>query len=157
MDQPNILLGRIDNRLVHGQVGVSWTNYLGANLIVVADDEVAQEEVQQELMELTAVTSGAEIRFFTVQETIDVIWNASDDQRIFIVTRTPLEMRKLIEGNVPIKKVNVGNMHFEEGKHQISLKVFVDEEDLINLHAIQDKGVEVFIQEIPGKMAEPFK
>ncbi|VTR40506.1 PTS system N-acetylgalactosamine-specific transporter subunit IIB [Serratia fonticola] len=28
-DMPNILMTRIDNRLVHGQVGVTWTNYAG--------------------------------------------------------------------------------------------------------------------------------
>ncbi|MEG0265223.1 MAG: PTS galactosamine transporter subunit IIB [Erysipelotrichaceae bacterium] len=157
MDTPNILLGRIDNRLVHGQVGVTWTNFLSANLIIVADDVVAEEEVQQELMELTAITSGADIRFFTVQKTIDVIWNASPDQKIFIVTRTPKQMRQLIEGNVPIKDINVGNMHFEEGKKQISLKVFVDDNDLDDLHYMQKQGLHVYIQEIPGKLEETIK
>ncbi|MDA6329317.1 PTS sugar transporter subunit IIB, partial [Escherichia coli] len=32
MTSPNILLTRIDNRLVHGQVGVTWTSTIGANL-----------------------------------------------------------------------------------------------------------------------------
>ena len=40
---PNILLVRIDNRLVHGQVGITWTTSLGANLIVVADDLSAKD------------------------------------------------------------------------------------------------------------------
>lgn len=35
MSSPNILLTRIDNRLVHGQVGVTWTSTIGANLLVV--------------------------------------------------------------------------------------------------------------------------
>ena len=51
---PNILLTRIDNRLVHGQVGVTWTKTIGANLIVVADDAVAQDKMQQSLMTVTA-------------------------------------------------------------------------------------------------------
>lgn len=38
---PNIVLTRIDNRLIHGQVGVTWTMSVGANLILVADDETA--------------------------------------------------------------------------------------------------------------------
>ena len=49
---PNILLTRIDNRLVHGQVGVSWTATLGANLILVADDDVAKDSLQQRLMKM---------------------------------------------------------------------------------------------------------
>ncbi|MEG0410963.1 MAG: PTS galactosamine transporter subunit IIB [Bacilli bacterium] len=154
MENINIILGRIDNRLVHGQVGVTWTNYIGANLIVVVDDEVEKDQTQQEIMELTAITSGADIRFFSVQKTINIIGNASPDQKIFIVTRTPYEMRKLIEGGVPLKKVNIGNMHFDEGKRQIALKVFVDDNDIENIRAIKDIGIDLFIQDIPGKPIE---
>ena len=38
---PNIVLTRIDNRLVHGQVATQWCGAIGANLILVANDEVA--------------------------------------------------------------------------------------------------------------------
>ena len=36
---PNIVLTRIDNRLVHGQVATQWCGSIGANLILVANDE----------------------------------------------------------------------------------------------------------------------
>ena len=39
MAEPNILLTRIDNRLVHGQVATQWNSTLGSNLILVANDE----------------------------------------------------------------------------------------------------------------------
>uniref|UniRef100_UPI00402A4457 PTS sugar transporter subunit IIB n=3 Tax=Eubacteriales incertae sedis TaxID=538999 RepID=UPI00402A4457 len=52
---PDILMTRIDNRLVHGQVGVAWTTALpGVNLIVVADDLAAADPLQQSLMTATA-------------------------------------------------------------------------------------------------------
>ena len=54
MSSPNILLTRIDNRLVHGQVGVTWTSTIGANLLVVVDDVVANDDIQQKLMGITA-------------------------------------------------------------------------------------------------------
>ena len=54
MSTPNILLTRIDNRLVHGQVGVTWTSTIGANLLIVVDDEVANDDIQQKLMGMTA-------------------------------------------------------------------------------------------------------
>lgn len=65
---PNILLTRIDNRLVHGQVGVTWTKTLGANLIVVADDTAAEDRIQQSLMSVTAKSSGVGIRFFSIEK-----------------------------------------------------------------------------------------
>lgn len=41
---PNILLTRIDNRLIHGQVATQWSGVLGANLLLVANDAVAKED-----------------------------------------------------------------------------------------------------------------
>lgn len=49
---PNIVLCRIDERLIHGQVGVQWVGFAGANLVLVANDEVAEDPVQQNLMEM---------------------------------------------------------------------------------------------------------
>ena len=110
---PNILMTRIDNRLVHGQVGVTWTNTLGANLVVVANDEAAADPVQQNLMDMV-VAEGVQTRYFTLQKTIDVIHKAADRQKIFLVQnaagRVDAGARR-----VPIRFVNVGNMHFAEG------------------------------------------
>ena len=157
MAEPNILLTRIDNRLIHGHVGVTWTMTLGANLILVADDEIAGNEMMQELMGVTAESSGAGVRFFTLQKTIDVIHKASAKQKIFIVCKTPKEVRALVEGGVPIKEVNVGNMHFSKGKTQLSKKVYVDDDDLADLKALKDAGVNVFIQDVPGDPKEEVK
>ncbi|HEX4499559.1 MAG TPA: PTS galactosamine transporter subunit IIB [Scandinavium sp.] len=154
MNQPNILLTRIDNRLVHGQVGVTWTSTIGANLLIVVDDEVAKDELQQKLMGITAETYGFGIRFFSIAKTIDIISKAAPHQKIFLICRTPDTVRKLVEGNVPLKDVNVGNMHFSEGKKQISSKVYVDAKDLADLRFIQNKGINLFIQDVPGDTKE---
>lgn len=154
MNTPNILLTRIDNRLVHGQVGVTWTSTIGANLLVVVDDEVAGDEIQQKLMGITAETYDFGIRFFSIEKTINVIAKAAPHQKIFIICRTPETVKKLLDGGVPLKDVNVGNMHFSTGKMQISSKVYVDEKDLENLRFIRDHGVNVFIQDVPGDSKE---
>ncbi|AKL14998.1 TPA: PTS N-acetylgalactosamine transporter subunit IIB [Kluyvera intermedia] len=154
MNTPNILLTRIDNRLVHGQVGVTWTSTIGANLVVVVDDVVAGDEIQQKLMGITAETYGFGIRYFTIEKTINVIAKAAPHQKIFLICRTPDTVRKLLEGGVPLKDVNVGNMHFSEGKKQISSKVYVDEKDISDLRFIRDQGVNVFIQDVPGDSKE---
>lgn len=157
MAEPNILLTRIDNRLVHGQVGVTWTTTLGANLLIVADDEVAKDPLQQQLMAVTAETSGAGIRFFTLEHTINIIHKAAPHQKIFIICRTPEEVKKLIDGGVPIREVNVGNMHFTKGKKQLSKKVYVDDKDLETLRYIMGKGAKVYIQDTPGDTKETIK
>lgn len=154
---PNILLVRIDNRLVHGQVGVTWTSSLGANLIVVVDDEAANQPVQQQLMTMTADNAGVGIRFFTIEKTIRIISKASPAQKIFIVCKTPSVAKSLVDGGVPIKDVNVGNMHFSDGKRALTKKVYVDDKDVADLKYIEAKGVNVFIQDTPGDIKHNIK
>lgn len=147
---PNIVLTRIDNRLVHGQVGVTWTKTIGANLLLVANDEAAQDKLQQQLMAVTAKSSGVGIRFFTIDKTAAIIDRAAPSQKIFIVCKTPQDVRRLVDKGVPLKEVNVGNMHFSEGKRQITKKVYVDDQDMDDLKYVAAKGVHVYIQDVPG-------
>ncbi|MDR1794054.1 MAG: PTS N-acetylgalactosamine transporter subunit IIB [Erysipelotrichaceae bacterium] len=155
---PNIVLTRIDNRLVHGQVGASWTSAIGANLIVVADDEAAEDKMQQAVMKMTADTVNVGIRFFSIQKTIDVIQNASPNQKIFLVVKEPCFARKLLDGGVPIDKLNIGNMHVQPGKKvHGEPHVYLGEQDLDDLRYIRSKGVDVYIQIAPGDKKYDFE
>ena len=57
MSKPNIVLTRVDNRLVHGQVGLTWTTSLGVNLVIVADDKILEDKFQQDLMRVITNTA----------------------------------------------------------------------------------------------------
>ncbi|HLR43239.1 MAG TPA: PTS N-acetylgalactosamine transporter subunit IIB, partial [Pseudogracilibacillus sp.] len=140
MSGPNILLTRIDNRLVHGQVGVTWVNHLGANLLVVANDKVSEDEVQQNLMDMV-LPDTIQARYFSLQKTIDVIHKASPRQKIFLVVKDVQDALKLKQGGVPIDVLNVGNMHYEEGKKQISSTVSVNEQDISDFKELDKLGV----------------
>lgn len=149
MAEPNIVLTRIDNRLIHGQIVGQWATTMGANLLLVADDDVANNDLEKNLMQMAAETMGFEIRFFTIQKTIDIIHKAAPSQKIFIICKTPKELVELIDGGVPIKVVNIGNMHFSQGKRSIGTKVYVDDEDMKNINYIKSKVEEIFIQDTP--------
>lgn len=153
---PNILLTRIDNRLIHGQVATQWNNYLGANLILVANDEVSTNQSRQSLMDMAA-PSGVATRYFSIQKTIDIIQKAADRQLIFIVCESPTDVLRLVEGGVPINKVNIGNMHMSEGKRQVAKVVAVDEEDVKAFHKLQELGVALSIQPVPTSSIEDTK
>ncbi|MGF1728234.1 PTS N-acetylgalactosamine transporter subunit IIB [Photobacterium kasasachensis] len=149
---PNIVLSRIDERLVHGQVGVQWVGFAGANIVVVVNDEVAKDEIQQNLMEMV-LADGIAIRFWTVQKTIDTIHKAADRQKILLVCKTPADFQALVEGSVPIKSINVGNMHFVDGKKQIHKTVSVDAQDISAFNALKQHGVECYVQGVPTEPA----
>lgn len=150
MAEPNIVLTRIDNRLIHGQIVGQWAGTVGANLILVADDETANNELEKNLMQMAAQAMGFDTRFFTVDKTIEIIHKAAPHQKIFIICRTPKEVLKLINGGVPIKAVNIGNMHFDPNKTNIGVKVYVSKEEMHDLEQIKSKVDEIFVQDTPG-------
>lgn len=145
---PNIMLTRIDNRLIHGQVATQWTNVIGANLLLVANDKVANDKMRQGLMDMAA-PNGVATRYFTIEKTINVIHKAADRQKIFIICETPQDVLKLVEGGVPITKLNIGNMHMAEGKRQVASVVCVDDDDVNAFRALQEKGIELEIRKVP--------
>ncbi len=153
MAEPNILLTRIDNRLIHGQVATQWNSTLGANLILVANDDVAGNKMRQNLMNMAAPT-GVATRFFSLQKTIDVIHKASPKQHIFLVAENPSDVLTLVKGGVPIRKVNIGNMHMSEGKRRVATSVAVDDADVAAFKELQDLGVELEIRRVPSTPAE---
>ena len=154
MAEPNILLTRIDNRLIHGQVATQWTSTIGANLILVANDNVASNQMRQKLMDMAA-PQGVATRYFSVQKTIDVIHKAAARQHIFLIVENPEDALRLVKGGVPIKKLNIGNMHMSEGKRQVATSVAVNDEDVAAFRALQDAGVELSIQCVPSTPVEP--
>lgn len=150
---PNIMLTRIDNRLIHGQVATQWNSSIGANLILVANDKVANDKMRQGLMDMAA-PNGVATRYFTLEKTINIIEKAADRQKIFIICETPEDVLTLVEGGVPIDKVNIGNMHMSEGKRQVATSVAVDDADVEAFKKLQEKGVELEIRRVPSMAAE---
>lgn len=150
---PNIVLTRIDNRLIHGQVATQWASSVGANLLLVANDKVANDKFRQGLMDMAA-PSFAQTRYFTLEKTINVIHKASPSQKIAIICETPSDVLTLVEGGVPITKVNIGNMHMAEGKRQVATVVAVDDKDVAAFKRLQELGVELEIRKVPSESPE---
>ena len=150
---PNIVLTRIDNRLVHGQVSTQWCGSIGANLILVVNDEVSTNTLRQGLMDMAA-PSYAATRYWSVEKTISTIHKASEKQKLFIVCENPQDVLRLVEGGVPIEKVNIGNMHMSEGKRQVAGSVAVDDNDVASFRKLRDLGVELEIRRVLTEAAE---
>ena len=153
MDQPNIVWTRIDERLLHGQIRITWGKHTEANLILIANDEAAEGSSAAFMQAGMKASAGGEyeVRFFTINKTIDIIHKASPRQKIFILCDNPTDVARLVEGGVPIKKCNIGNMHFHEGKRQITKTVSVNEKDIEAFQRLNQRGVICTIQNTPDQ------
>ncbi|WP_161949274.1 PTS sugar transporter subunit IIB, partial [Streptococcus suis] len=100
MATPNIVMARIDERLIHGQ-GQLWVKSLGCNTVIVANDKVSEDKIQQTLMK-TVIPDSVAMRFFSLQKVIDVIHKANPAQTIFLVIKDLQDALTLVKGGVPI-------------------------------------------------------
>ena len=127
MTTPNIKMTRIDERLVHGQ-GQLWVKSLGVNTVIVANDEAAQDAMAQTLMK-TVIPKDIAMRFYPVQKVIDIIHKANPAQSIFLIVKNCEDALRLVEGGVPLKEINIGNIHNAEGKEKVTRSIFLSKED----------------------------
>ena len=148
MSSPNIVLVRIDNRLIHGQIAMTWNHYAGGNLLLVANDAVSEDTTRQTLMDM-ATPPGMATRYFSIRETINIIHKASPAQKIVLIVKSPKDVLELAKGGVPFSEVNVGNMHYSEGKQQIHKTVSVDKDDIAAFRDLAEMGIECSIQTVP--------
>ncbi|MEG0469913.1 MAG: PTS sugar transporter subunit IIB [Longicatena sp.] len=137
MTNPNIVMARVDERLIHGQ-GQIWIKMLSCNTVIVANDKVSESVMEQTLMK-TVVPTGIAVRFFSLQKVIDVIHKASPEQTIFLVVKSLEDALKLVEGGVPIAHLNIGNIHNSEGKEKVTRSIFLGKEDKENIKTLIDK------------------
>ena len=141
MRTPNIVMTRIDERLIHGQ-GQMWIKSLGMNTVIVANDQAAQDPMAQSLMK-AVLPKDLAIRFYPVQKVIDIIYKANPAQTIFLIVKDCADALRLVQGNVPIKKINIGNIHNAEGKEKITRSIFLGAEDKAALREMVEKyGIE---------------
>ena len=97
---------RIDNRLIHGQVAVTWMNNIGADKIIVCNDKVAADPIQK--MALPMAARGNTVYVFTIEETLQY---AKDhpEETMFVICKFPSDALAIIESGLEIEAVNVGN------------------------------------------------
>lgn len=145
----NILLARIDSRLVHGQVATQWCREVGANMILVVNDAAAENRLRQELMHM-ATPAHVSLQFMTVENGCADIGKFSKRQKVLLVCAKPQDVLLLIENGIQIPKVNVGNLNAGEGKRQLTISVAVDKEEEEALKKIKSLGIEVEFRSVPA-------
>ena len=95
---------RIDNRLIHGQVAVTWMAHIGAKEIIVCNDKVAADPIQQ--MALPMAAPGKKVLVLSVADTIAYAEQHQDDT-LFVICKFPADALAVMKSGVGVRTVNV--------------------------------------------------
>jgi mannose/fructose/N-acetylgalactosamine-specific phosphotransferase system component IIB len=99
---------RIDNRLIHGQVTVTWASTLNADHMIVCNDKVSVDPIQKIM--LPAAARGVKCSVLSVADTLAACLSpdAAKD-RIFVIAKFPADAIALLDGGLKPEEINVGN------------------------------------------------
>lgn len=145
-----IILARVDDRMIHGQVTVGWSQQLRPDRIVLANNEVAADPWQRRVY-ASSVPPEIQVSIFSVAETVSHLARDSfHEERIILLTASPGEMAELARLGAALAEVNIGGLHFAIGKKEMLPFVYVDRQDLTAMCRLLDQGIELFAQQVPG-------
>jgi len=150
----SLVLYRIDDRLIHGQVVVGWGQPLDIGFIVLVDDEVAVSEWEQELYRM-GVPPEMDVYFHGAQDAPAALAQYRTDPRTgILVTGDIATMRHLVD-NAAVDDVNVGGVHFRAGRVQRLRYVFLSPAEEDELRDLAAHGARVSAQDVPGARPIP--
>ncbi len=152
-----IVLSRIDDRLIHGQVVEGWVNFLKATCIFVADDRVASNPFQRTIMELS-VPQGLKAVIGRVEEICDLVRTAAlNADRIILLFSNPADVLRAINSGLDCRVLNIGGMHYVPGKRKLMDVLAVDDADLAALKELAAKNIKIAVQTVPNQRPMPLE
>jgi D-glucosaminate PTS system EIIB component len=146
-----IVVCRVDDRLVHGQVVVGWGRPLEIERIALVDRDVAGSEDEQELYRL-ATPPGMAVEFLdpdqapTRLETL-----AAGRERVLVLTGSVDTMVQLARAApTAVRSVTLGGVHDGPARREYLRYVYLTEAELSELKGLDSVGIRVTAQDLPG-------
>lgn len=153
----NIVLARIDTRLLHGQVATSWTKSTNPSRIIVVSDNVSEDELRKSMI-MEAAPPGVKAHVVPVWKMAEIFKDPRfGDTRAMLLFETPQDALALIDLGADLKEVNLGSMSHSQGKAYVTSTVSMGKEDVETFEKLLDKGVKIDVRKVPANQPENFK
>lgn len=152
-----IKLVRIDHRLLHGQVAFSWTKTIGADCILVADDDAATNSIKMTTLRL-AKPQGVKLVIKTIDDSIKALKSGvTDKYKLLIVTGSVADAKRICDECPQITSINLGGIKKREGTRQVSQAIFLLPDEEAMLRELSGRGVELEIRQVPTEKKELYR
>ena len=146
---------RVDDRLIHGQVAMTWTKQLRVQGIVVANDAAAGDNTQKMALKM-AVPAGIKVLIKPVDEAIRVLNNPkASSMRILVLTRTVTDALKIRKQVGEHEFLNLGNAGRFDGddvseKQILSPTIMLTDEEVKSLRELVEMNPKTCMQQVPN-------
>lgn len=144
-----IKIARVDERLIHEQMTFIWTSSLGADYILVVDDEATTDEIQAVTLGLTA-PAGIRSSIKSVAGAIVLLGGARmNEYKVFVIVGNVGSVLELVEHMRGVDRISLGNMKKTEDHKIITSSLVVDDHDVWNIRAMTQAGTVAECRAVP--------
>lgn len=145
----NILLVRVDDRFIHGQILEAWIPFLKAQSVIVVNDTLANDDFQKTIMSM-AIPDRIKLRIVTIDDVLSLRNEKDlDDKRTLVIVSSIKDAFSLHTIGLDFSNLNLGNNKGTDSSKQISYSVWVDEDDLKMLCELMENGIDINLQSVP--------
>ncbi len=147
---------RMDNRLIHGQILVSWNAAIKIDHIIVTNDKVAADPIQVTLLKAVAPI-GAKVSVLSLDDTVAYCKGPeAENETIFIIAKFPEDGVELLKRGLKMDEINLGNQAYTRGSKKLSNTVFLTEQGVKALKEAHDMGVTITCRMMPDDPKKEF-
>lgn len=141
-----IVLTRVDNRLIHGQIVQGWLPNLDVSEVLIVSKNVQKEFVKK--MFRLALPSGYKLTILGTREVKKYIDETKE--KLFIIVEDITSLFEMLKEGFSPKVITLGNTQFSEGKKQYSQGVFLSDSEVKELKKLEkEKHISVEIRSLP--------
>ncbi|MDR2834074.1 MAG: PTS sugar transporter subunit IIB [Streptococcaceae bacterium] len=150
-----VILARVDERLIHGQVMVTLSQKAGVNSLFVVDDVVAKDKFMRELYKSAGGRTGQKTIVIT-QDKAKHYWDEYEfkDYNNILITKKVSVIYDLVKHGVPMKELNIGGIARKDPQKDIFVtkSVYLNKDDAMKLKDLNENyGVEnIYFQATPS-------
>ena len=154
----NIVLVRVDSRLVHGQILEAWVPHVKAKCIIVVDDKVAGDSFFETVIRM-AVPSDMEVIISSVDDFVqNYTYTHGTGKKTIVLFSNIADACNAFSRGFRFERLNLGNVYNNEYKICCSSSVFLCEEEISNIeNMLKETGVFVELQRVPKGRAVNIK
>lgn len=144
-----IVLVRVDDRLIHGQILEGWIPSTRAQELIVANDSLAKDCLQKMIMQ-SAIPYSINLVIDSVDGIASFLHeHGNRDVRRMIIVDNPVDALRLKNAGVQFAELNLGNVISREVTVCLSRTVSLGGDSLRALRCMLKEGIRVNIQAVP--------
>lgn len=148
----SIVLARIDNRLIHGQVVQGWLPSMDIDDVIVVSDQASSSTLMSKMLRMS-LPSGYALHIFNSADAA-VHLSKQDTLKTFVLIEDFESLAALIAAGVGFETVNVGNTKFECGKKEYGQGVYLGENDLVLIKDLISKKIKFDVRALPSSLSK---